>query len=679
MNDNQLGAATSPYLLQHAGNPVAWREWGDRALAEAREQDKPILLSVGYAACHWCHVMAHESFENPAIADLMNRHFVNIKVDREERPDIDHIYQMALALTGQQGGWPLTMFLTPQGEPFFGGTYFPATANYGRPGFADILGRVAGLFANKDPAITRNRDALLARLTEIAAEPTAGAIPADILDSAPERLLGHVDPVHGGLGGAPKFPQSFVFELFWRAALRTGKPQLREAVLTTLDHIAQGGIYDHLGGGFARYAVDQRWLVPHFEKMLYDNALLVRLYTLVWQETGKPLHAARVAETMGWLAREMRVPGGGFAASLDADSEGVEGKFYVWSDQEIAALLAPEDARLFMEVYDVRPGGNWEGVTILNRLRSMDLLDPESEARLAACRKSLFDHRASRVRPGRDDKVLADWNGMMIGAAARAATVFDRPDWLALGRAAFDHVRTFHGTPDGRLRHASRAGRTGEVGLLDDHAWMIHAALELHEASGEAGFLDQARAWCDRVEDHFADRDHGGFFTTADDAESLILRSRSAHDAAQPSGNGTMVQNYARLFHLTGDPGYATRARALVAAFGGEAGRNPFALVGLLNGLDTLEHGIAISFFGDPPDPALLAALHTLSLPAGVVRRLPEGGTLAPSDPLAGLQAPAGNVVICAHQTCSLPIREPARLVAELRARRGLEHGRGEG
>src|SRR5437763_11353817 len=371
---NRLGQETSPYLLQHKDNPVHWQPWGPEALQAAEADDKPILLSIGYAACHWCHVMAHESFENPEIAAVMNRDFINIKVDREERPDLDAIYQHALALMGEQGGWPLTMFLTPEGEPFGGGTYFPPEPRWGRPGFPQVLQSLAAAYRDKNDAISTNVAALREALQRLGRpEPGEGvAVTPALLDRVAERLLREVDPIHGGIGTAPKFPQCGIFELLWRAWKRTGTTAYRDAVLRTLTTICQGGIYDHLGGGFARYATDARWLVPHFEKMLYDNAELIDLLTLVWQETRDPLYAHRVAETMGWLQREMTGPEGGFYSSLDADSGHEEGKFYVWSEAEIDAVLG-DRAALFKQFYDVTSPGNWEGHTILNRLHSQEL------------------------------------------------------------------------------------------------------------------------------------------------------------------------------------------------------------------------------------------------------------------------------------------------------------------
>ena len=401
MVQNRLSRETSPYLLQHADNPVDWHAWGPEALAMAKAGQKPILLSVGYAACHWCHVMAHECFETPDIAAVMNDLYICIKVDREERPDLDSIYQSALALLGQQGGWPLTMFLTPEGEPFWGGTYFPPTPKFGRPGFPDVLRAIADTYRREPDKVTNNITALRDALGKLAENQRGDAIPPGAYDRIAARLASEVDRLHGGLGGAPKFPQPSIFTLLWRAYRRNGDDSFRAAVTTTLTAMCQGGIYDHLGGGFARYTVDGEWLVPHFEKMLYDNAQLVSLLTLVWQHTREPLYETRVRETIAWLLREMVSEGGGFAATLDADSEGEEGRYYVWSAEEIGRLLG-DDAGPFAAAYDVTPDGNWEGKSILNRRRGV-AVDPKDEALLAQSRAILLKERDKRVRPGWDD------------------------------------------------------------------------------------------------------------------------------------------------------------------------------------------------------------------------------------------------------------------------------------
>ncbi|HYG84697.1 MAG TPA: thioredoxin domain-containing protein [Azospirillum sp.] len=670
MSANLLGRETSPYLLQHKDNPVHWMAWGPDAFARAKAEDKPILLSVGYAACHWCHVMAHESFENPQIAAVMNELFVNIKVDREERPDVDHIYQNALALLGQQGGWPLTMFLTPEGEPFWGGTYFPPAPRYGRPGFEEVLRGVDAAYRREPEKIRGNVAALKEALGQLSQNRPGQGVDALVLDQVAERLAREVDPLRGGIGNAPKFPQVGVFELLWRAWLRTGSQPYRDAVTTTLTHMSQGGIYDHLGGGFARYSVDEAWLVPHFEKMLYDNAQLIDLLTLVWQDTHEPLFATRVRETAAWVLREMVAEGGGFASTLDADSEGEEGKFYVWHEAEIDDLLGP-DAALFKRWYGVTPQGNFEGATILNRLGSLEQGDVATEAALADMRRILFKARSHRVRPGWDDKVLADWNGLMIAALANAGMVFEEPAWIAAARRAFAFVRDRMGE-GGRLGHSWRAGQLKHAATLDDYANMARAALALHEATGDESMVAQARAWVEVLDRHHWDTMGGGYFFTPDDAADLIVRTKSAYDAATPNGNGTMVAVLARLHLLTGEFAYRQRADDLVTAFSGELARNFFPLATLLNAVELLHDPLQVVLVGDAAGThALRRVVLKHSLPNRVLTLVPPGADLPATHPAHGKGSLKGaaTAYVCAGMTCSPPVTDPQALAAVLTRR----------
>ncbi|MEA2783081.1 MAG: uncharacterized protein QOK29_4625 [Rhodospirillaceae bacterium] len=669
-NRNRLSDETSPYLLQHRDNPVHWQAWGPNALEQSRNEGKPILLSVGYAACHWCHVMAHESFENEEIAGLMNEQFVNIKVDREERPDLDAIYQAALALLGQQGGWPLTMFLTPDGHPFWGGTYFPPEQRWGRPGFRQVLQGIAETYRNDPDRVQKNVSALKEALGQLA-QPAAGtSVGRDVLDRIAERLLQEVDQRHGGIGGAPKFPQASIFELLWRAWKRTGNARYRDAVYLTLTRMSQGGIYDHLGGGFARYATDAEWLVPHFEKMLYDNAALIDLLALAWQESKEPLFEQRIRETVGWTLREMlaeRVGDGsqGFASALDADSEGVEGKFYVWSEAEIDEVLGDE-AALFKQHYDVGPEGNWEGHTILNRSARPLLADAATESRLADARAKLLQRRDGRIRPGWDDKVLADWNGLMIAALANAGALFAEPGWIDAARSAFAFVRD-HMTIDGRLRHSWRAGRARHPATLDDYAQMARAALALAQATGEKRYIADAEGWLAVLDTHYWDKAGGGYFFSADDTSDVILRNKSAIDHATPSGNATVIGVLARLFYLTDNTAYRDRADAIVGAFAGEIGRNFFPLASFINANEFLQNALQIVIVGDrdaADTQAMLSALRTQSLPDLVLTRIAPGEELPDAHPAKGKGQSQGRatVYICRGMTCSLPIVDPAGL-----------------
>ena len=672
MSRNRLGGETSPYLLQHRDNPVHWQPWDEEAFAAARRDGKPILLSIGYSACHWCHVMAHESFEDPEAAALMNELFVSIKVDREERPDLDAIYQAALALLGQHGGWPLTMFLTPAGEPFWGGTYFPPAGRYGRPGFTDVLSAVHGLYTNEPDKVEKNRAAIAEALQALSRKPAGDAIPLALNDHVAATLLKEVDPVWGGIGTAPKFPQTMVLELLWRAYKRGADEAMRDAVLLSARRMCQGGIYDHLGGGFARYAVDAHWLVPHFEKMLYDNALLLELLAHVWQQTGEDLFKSRTEETVAWVLREMAAPDGGFASAYDADSEGEEGRFYTWSEAEIDRLLGA-GAEAFKAVYDVRAEGNWEGRTILHRNNAPASGAAVDEAGLAALREVLFRVRAERVPPGWDDKVLADWNGLMIAALATAGATFDRPEWIAAGAAAFDFVRT-RITADGRLRHSYRDGRTGTAAILDDYANMARAALALYEATGEPAYVAGAEDWVATADRHYWDEAGGGYFLTADDVETLIVRTRTAADSATPSGNATMVAVLARLYALTANDAYRARAEATVAAFSGEAAQSPIALCSLLNANETLQATVQVVLVGDRDDPATVAlrrAVFETSAPNRVLAQIAPDAALPGGHPAAGkgLVDGATAAYVCVGTTCSLPITNAQSLRAALAPR----------
>lgn len=663
---NNLDRETSPYLHQHRDNPVHWQPWGAQTLAHAKAQDKPIMLSVGYAACHWCHVMAHESFENDAIADVMNDLFVNIKVDREERPDIDTIYQSALQLLGQQGGWPLTMFLTPDGEPFWGGTYFPGTPKYGRPGFTDVLVAVEDTFRNGKEKIDQNRLALQEALTRLSAKQGGGALPADLADTSADKLIQVVDLRYGGIGQAPKFPHVPDLDLLWRAHRKGRGDSFGRAVLTSADAMAEGGIYDHLGGGWARYSVDEIWLVPHFEKMLYDNSQLIEHYTRLWLGTGHDLYRRRVSETVAWLQREMMTNEGAFCSSLDADSDdgtghSEEGAFYVWSEDQIDDALG-KDAALFKKHYGVTAEGNWEGKTILNRLATGQP-EPEVEARLAVSRARLLEIRAPRPRPGLDDKVLADWNGLMIRALARAGAAFGQDDWIAMSRHAFDHVVAIM-TDGPRLKHSARDGRVLDVAMIDDYSHMADAALALLEITGDAALLDHARAWVATADAHYWDDQTGGYFFTADHAEALIVRTKTALDNATPSGNGTMVGVNARLWHLTGDTAYRDRAEAIATTFSADILANPLAHAVLISNLDLLNHAVQIAIIGERGDPAtqtLIAEVWKTGRQDTVLSVMSSDADLPTGHPATGKGQIDGvaTAYVCEGPVCSLPVNNP--------------------
>ena len=668
-HENRLAHETSPYLLQHKHNPVDWWPWGTEALAEAKRTNKPILLSVGYAACHWCHVMAHESFEDAKTAEVMNDLFVNIKVDREERPDIDQIYMSALHHLGEHGGWPLTMFLTPNAEPFWGGTYFPNTARYGKPAFADLLREVERVFRENPQSVEQNRSALMARLMASARPTERVVIAAPDLDRAADQLLSLIDPVNGGIRGAPKFPQSMMLEFLWRAGERTNNNRRFAAVELTLARICEGGIYDHLGGGFSRYSVDERWLVPHFEKMLYDNALLLELLAVAYLRSRNDLFRRRAHETVAWLTREMITPEGAFCASLDADSEGEEGKFYVWSLEEVTSALGSDEAAFFAAHYDVTAEGNFEGHNILNRLKHIPR-SMEDEQRLAPSREKLLSLREKRVRPGLDDKILADWNGLMIAALVNAGLALDEPLWLEMAARAFLFIdaKMAHGD---RLGHSWRAGKLLVPGLASDHAAMIRAALALHEATGEQAYLERALAWQATLDRHYANPENGGYFLTADDAVGLVVRPNSTSDDATPNPNALAAQNLIRLALFTGQHAWRDKADRLFEGMAASAGENLYAHLALLNALDLRLRGAEIVVAGeDERANELLAAARKLAFFDRVVLR--ASPALAPDHPAHDKVDVAAQsaAFICVGETCSLPVREPDAIAEAVRAAR---------
>lgn len=660
---NRLAAETSPYLLQHKHNPVDWWPWGPEALTEAQRTNRPILLSIGYAACHWCHVMAHESFEDDEVAAVMNELFVCIKVDREERPDIDQIYMSALHHLGEQGGWPLTMFLSPDGSPFWGGTYFPKLPDFGRPAFTDVLQSVAQVFRDQPDKIARNRDALIARLSERAKSKNPANLGVAELNNAAVAITRSTDPVNGGLQGAPKFPQCSVLEFLWRAGARTHDDRFFSATTLTLTRMSQGGIYDHLGGGYARYSVDNRWLVPHFEKMLYDNAQILDLLALDYTRNNNQLYRDRAIETVDWLRREMLTAEGAFASSLDADSEGKEGKFYVWSLKEVNEVLGPADAADFAARYDITANGNFEGHNIPNRLRSIDV-GSDDIAHMRALREKLLAHRESRVRPGLDDKVLADWNGLMIAALVHAACAFDKPDWLQIARTGFEFIRT-NMTRDERLGHCWREGRLLIPALASDYAAMGRAALALFEATGDNAYLAQALRWQSTLDTHYADVDHGGYYLTADDAEGLIVRPHSTADDAIPNHDGLIAQNLVRLAALTGATKWRNRIDNLFAALLPSATENGFGQLSLMNALDLRLSGAEIVVVGEGAQAdALLSAARKLPHATSIVLHAPHADAL-PQDHSARAKITAvtqSAAFICRGQSCSLPLTHPEAL-----------------
>jgi uncharacterized protein len=655
---NRLAAETSPYLLQHADNPVHWRAWNEQSLALAREQDKPILLSIGYSACHWCHVMAHESFEDAGVAEVMNRLFVNIKVDREERPDLDQIYQSAHhLLTRRNGGWPLTMFLAPDGTPFFGGTYFPREPRYGLPGFADLCERVAEAFANRREDIAAQAAELRLALADTVPEAEAAAAEFDSapLTAAEQSLARSFDRKHGGFGSAPKFPHptDLAFLLGRRDAAS------RQMALTTLTRMSEGGIYDQIGGGFCRYSVDERWEIPHFEKMLYDNGPLLGLCADAWAQSGDPLYARVAEETAAWVMREMQAADGGYYSSLDADSEGEEGKYYVWERSEVERLLTPQESALAARCWGFGGPPNFEGRRWHARVASPPAKD--ELPLLAAARRKLFAAREKRVRPGRDDKVLTSWNALMIEGMAHAARVFERGDWLASARRAMDCMRASM-WQDGRLLATARDGRAHLDAYLDDHAFLLSALLELMQAEYRDEDLAFAVELADTLLARFEDREAGGFFFTAHDHEVLIHRPKTGHDNATPAGNGIAAFALQRLGHLLGDTHYLTAAERTLRLFWPQIRHAPGGFGSLLRALEEALTPVSIVILRGPAEqlPEWRRALG--AAPHRMVLSLPNGLDGLPTT-LAKPESDHVNAWVCRGVSCSAPTANLGELI----------------
>jgi uncharacterized protein len=574
---NLLAQETSPYLQQHADNPVDWHAWNPASLQLARDQNKPILLSIGYSACHWCHVMAHESFEDINVAAVMNELFINIKVDREERPDLDQIYQTAhYMLTKRNGGWPLTMFLSPDGTPFFGGTYFPKEARYNLPAFPELLERVAEVYSDQREELMAQGEQIIAALASMG--PKAGsknvALNEQPLALAVKQHLENFDPIFGGLGDAPKFLHPAELDLLLRRSQATDNKQAAHVVNFTLQQMAHGGLYDQLGGGFCRYSVDERWDIPHFEKMLYDNGLLMGLYCDAWQSSQNPLFARVVDQTATWLMREMQSSEGGYYSSLDADSEHEEGKFYVWQRDEIRELLSDEEYALIAPYYGLNHSANFENhswnlrinVVPSDLVKELGLTAAQATERLLSAQKKLFAAREQRIRPGRDEKILSAWNGLMITGMAKAAKVFNRPDWLHSAQQAMDFVRSTLWR-DGKLLATYKDGKAHLNAYLDDHAFLLNALLELMQAEFRQADLVFATQLADALLERFEDTESGGFFFTSHDHEVLIQRNKIGQDNATPSGNGIAAQALLRLTLVTGETKYAAAAERCLQLF----------------------------------------------------------------------------------------------------------------
>jgi uncharacterized protein len=658
---NRLAHETSPYLQQHATNPVDWYPWGPEALARARAEDKPILLSIGYSACHWCHVMAHESFEDPQVAEVMNRLFVNIKVDREERPDLDQIYQSAHQMLARRaGGWPLTMFLTPEGAPFFGGTYFPKAPRYGMPAFPDLCERVAALWHEKRAEIAEQNEQVLGAFARTLPEGSAarGEFSPQVIRAMLDNLRANFDAQLGGFGSAPKFPHPADLEL----CLREGE---RDVALVTLARMCEGGIYDQLGGGFCRYSVDAHWSIPHFEKMLYDNGPLLGLLADAWQVSGDPLYARCAEETAGWLMREMQSPEGGYYSSLDADSEHEEGKFYVWQRDEVQALLTPEEFAAFAPRYGLERPPNFEGRHWHLRISAPEV--PGAAALIESARRKLFAAREKRVRPGRDEKVLVSWNALAIRGMAHAGRVFGRPEWLASARRALDFIRT-RMWQDGRLLATYKDGRAHLNAYLDDYAFLIAALLETLQADFSLADLQFASRLAEVLLAEFEDRASGGFFFTGASHEKLFHRPKPGQDQATPAGNAVAAWALGRVSALTGEMRYAQAAEDTVALFYPPMRDYPAGFATMAMALsEQLRPPSVLVLRGRGEEPARWSLqLARQYLPAALVLAIPDG--------VAGLPAPLDKPVrpepvngwLCRGVICQEPISDLIQLKAAL-------------
>ncbi|MEP9374557.1 thioredoxin domain-containing protein [Mesorhizobium sp. KR1-2] len=666
--ENLLSDETSPYLRQHSGNPVHWRAWSRDSLAEAQREQKPILLSVGYAACHWCHVMAHESFESEDVAAVMNRLFVNIKVDREERPDIDQIYMAALTAMGEQGGWPLTIFLTPDAKPFWGGTYFPKEARYGRPGFIQVLEAVNKAWQEKRESLSASGEQLK---SHIAARLAASHAPAQLsetqLTALADGVYGMIDHDAGGLRGAPKFPNAPFMQTLWLNWLKNGSTAHRDAVTGSFGHMLCGGIYDHVGGGLARYSTDAEWLVPHFEKMLYDNAQLLRQANWVFAATGNELFRIRIEETIDWLLREMRVEGGGFASSLDADSEGEEGLFYTWGRDEIEAALGG-DAKPFFDNFSLAAPANWEGKPIIHQTSAQARHEVEHLEEVARLKQRLLAARERRIRPGRDDKVLADWNGLLITALAETARSLGRPDWIAAGEAAFAFI-VAHADADGRLPHSILGSRALYPALSSDYAAMINAAIALYEATGKQSYVEQAERFLAELDRWYLDDNGVGYFLTASDSADVPIRIRGDVDEAIPSATSQIIEAMARLASVTGSVALQEKSWRVAEHAAGRASRQQYGQAGIVNACALVLAPMKLVIVDDPDAPRFVPVANRCPDPRRIDIAIPLGATTdLPS--LPGESYPStkqAGAYLCTGPLCLPVISDPAELERALR------------
>ena len=687
---NRLAGEKSPYLLQHAGNPVDWYPWGEEAFARARDEDKPVFLSIGYATCHWCHVMEHESFEDPVVAALMNDAFVNVKVDREERPDIDQVYMAVCQMLTGGGGWPLTIIMTPDRKPFFAGTYIPRQTRYGRIGMMELVPRVQEMWQSERVKVLQSAQQILGHLETTSAGGRPGSIEPTAVETAYRQLRNRYDEPHGGFGDHPKFPSphNLIFLLqYWQ---RTGEPMALTMVEHTLRSMRRGGIYDHIGFGFHRYSTDPEWLVPHFEKMLYDQAMLTLAYTEAFAATGNAEYERTARDVLAYVLRDMTSDEGGFYSAEDADSEGEEGKFYLWSIEQLREVLGEDEAAFAADIFNFEPDGNYldessrapTGSNIAHlqgshaeAARRLEMEPHEFEERLESIRNKLFTAREKRIHPLKDDKVLTDWNGLMAAAMAKAGRVFGNQEWVSAAERAVNFVLATMRAEDGRLMHRYREGSASVRAFLDDYVFLTWACLELYHATADPRHLRRAVDLQDETVNRFWDDDNGGFYFTADDAEELLVRQKEVYDGAVPSGNSVAMANLVQLSRLTGRTAFDDRSAAVAAAFANEVARMPSAHTHLMTALQAAAGpSLEVVITGDPgaPDTAqLMQAVRTRYLPHAVVLVVPDGRSgeqirrLAPfTESYASIDGTAA-AYVCRDFQCKLPTTDPAKL-AEL-------------
>lgn len=667
MSKNLLYKETSPYLLQHQNNPVHWHPWGDAAFKKAEKEDKPILLSIGYAACHWCHVMAHESFEDKKTAEMMNEKFINIKLDREERPDLDHIYQTALSLLGQQGGWPLTIFMDSTKRPFWGGTYFPNKPRHGMPAFQDVLEAISKSFNNQRSDINKNKNIIFDSMQKIQQQKYSNQIDDSFYDKVTESYIENSDPINGGFKGAPKFPQFFIYEFLLKEFTKSKNQDYLNITIKTLDQICSGGIYDHIGGGLSRYTVDDKWLVPHFEKMLYDNAQFISILNNLWLITKNNSYKTKIYETVDWLKRDMQDKYGAFYSSFDADSEGVEGKFYVWTYSELERILK-DDFDFFAKYFEIKKDGNWESKIILSRYDKLHISDDDSE-KIKKLVILLFNNREKRVKPACDYKILCDWNSLLIDSLAKSSVLFQEKSFLDVAVNSFDFIQSKM-IVNGILFHSHCSGVNKHSAMLEDYAYIIKASLTLFEVTNDKKYLDFSLKTAKNVMSYFSD-DNGMFFTSSTNQDDIIINNKPITDNVMPNANAVMIENLTRLFTITSNLNFINEAEKNIKEYSSRINNELLGICSFLNSLDFYNNTKTIIIAGkdNKKNRKLFNYVNQEYLPNIVILTIDNINQLTTEfefyknikigdDTLA---------YICQNNTCSLPISDRNDIIKVLK------------